>query len=237
MSIFIITCILTSIFKNSKKVDKPVVNINPDSKSTNKIFETELEQSEKNSQKMVDDKIITVGSGLLGLTVGFINTIKSTVQANLLSKILFFSVVISLSITIVYSIYSHQYSAIIHRKINENLNQDLHPDFDIIKANKRIGQLNTIQLFGFILTIVFMTLLIFIISSININNSIWVGKSIIFSIYCFIITAIYYYIKSHIKNLCMRTVVNIILIIIFMKGSFLIWLIKQTNPVIQILLS
>ena len=205
---------------------------NEDNNSISEEQEKELEQLERDSQKMLDDKIIAVGGGLLGLTVGFINTIKSSIQANIMSGFLFLGVILALSITISYSVYSHYYSAFVFRMVNEKWFHNKHPDFNIENASKRIRQLNAIQVFGFILTIILMVLLIFVISS---SNSIWVVKSIIFSFLCLTTAIIYYLVKNKLKLFWVRLLVNIILSTLFIKGSFLLWLIKPTNQIIQIL--
>ena len=116
--------------------------------SNNNDLETELETLEKDSQKSLDDKIIAVCGALLGLSVGFINTFRKIVREHSTSRILFLLGIICLGITVASSVYSHYYSARCFRKYNEQRHYDLHRTF------------NTIQITAFILTVIFIVLLL-----------------------------------------------------------------------------
>lgn len=127
--------------------------------------EKELEQLEKNSQNMLDDKIIVVCSALLGIFISFFDKISLNIQQHLINQILFTLAIICLSITIIYSVYSHYYSAKCFRKYNEQQYHNQDNKFNVEKASNRIHQLNFIQTYSFIFTVIFiMLLLLFLVN-------------------------------------------------------------------------
>ncbi len=198
----------------------------------NDNLEYELEQLERNSQNILDDKIIAVCGTLLGLSVGFINTIKPTIQAHLINQVLFLLVIMLLSTTIIYSVFSHYYSACCFRKYNEQQHYSLNSNFNIEKATTRILQLNLIQTYAFISTVVCIVLLLLFFTSNNI--SIWQIKAT-FLILLGINALVFYYILNNVlQNNWLSFFINLLL---FSKGVLPICLMKINNPIIQALLN
>lgn len=133
-----------------------------DSKTTE--LEHQLNTLEQDCQKQLDDKVVAVGSGLLGLAIGFTKSLEAAIQINWFRETLFFISIIGLAITICTSVYSHYDSSITMRKINEMLHYNSNLNFDVVKAIKRIQLFNWLQTWSLMLTILSTSLMLLLIT-------------------------------------------------------------------------